>query len=85
MHIFIPTLAELSERCTKCLRMIQHFDGVRSNRKLSWKAKNVLSSSLTMISPVKGLSLTLYLTFTNKLIDALLTQEVEGVEHLCTV
>lgn len=33
-------------------------------------------------SHVNGLLLTLYLTSTNKSIDALLAQEVEGVEHL---
>lgn len=34
-----------------------------------------------MISPVKGLPLTRYLTSTNKSISALLVQEVDEVEH----
>lgn len=35
-----------------------------------------------MVSPWKGLSLTLYLTWTNKSVSALLAQEIEGVEQL---
>lgn len=43
--------------------------------------KDVLSSPLTVVSPVKRLSLTLYLTSIKKFINALLAQEVEGVER----
>lgn len=45
------------------------------------KSKRHAQFTLTMISPVKGLSLALYLTFTNKSIGTLLVQGVEGVEH----
>lgn len=41
----------------------------------------MLRSPLTMVLSVKGLSLTLYLTFLNKSIGALLAQEVEGINH----
>lgn len=44
------------------------------------RVKDVLSSSHTMVSPTKGLPLTLYLTSTNKSIGVLLAQEVEGTE-----
>lgn len=45
------------------------------------KVKEVLSSSLTMISYVRRFPLTLYLTFINESMDALLAQEAEGIEH----
>lgn len=44
------------------------------------RVKDVLASPHTMVSPVKGLPLTLYLTSTNKLNGALLAQEVDGIE-----
>lgn len=41
----------------------------------------MLSSPLTMIYPVKGLLLTIYLTFTNRSTISLLAQKVEELEH----
>lgn len=41
----------------------------------------MLGSLLILISPVKCLRLTLYLTFTNKSIGDLLAQEAERIEH----
>lgn len=35
-----------------------------------------------MVSSVKDLSLTLYLTFNDKFIDGLIAQEIERIEHL---
>lgn len=45
------------------------------------KSQGLLSSPLAMNSLVKGMPLTLYLTCTNKSINALLAQKVKGIEH----
>lgn len=37
--------------------------------------------TLNVILPIKGLSLTLHLPFSNKSIGALLAYEVKGIEH----
>ena len=55
--------------------------GGNLNHKPLKKIKNVLSSLATMIPPILGKPMILYLTSTEKSIGALLPQEHEGIEN----
>lgn len=79
---FISILAKLLELFHKLLKKYAPFCWGEEEQAAFQKVKDVLNSPLTMISPVKGSSLTLYLTYTNKPIGAFLAQEIEGVKHL---
>lgn len=46
------------------------------------KVKDLLSSPLTIILPVKGLLRVLYLAFTNKSNGVLLAHEAKRVKHI---
>lgn len=66
---FIPALAELLEPFNKLLKKNAPFG--EEQQSAFQKVKSVLSSPLTMIPPIKGLPLTLYLTSIDKSIGAL--------------
>lgn len=81
-HTFKDTFHPwLSSSFHKLLKKNHHTSRARSSRK-PFKSQDMLSSTLTMISPVKLLPLTLYLTSTSKSIGTLLQSVLEGVEHL---
>lgn len=63
-----------SNRSTTCSRRMCHW--AEEQQKALF---DMLSLPLTMISSMKSLPLTLYLTFTNKSFGVLLAQYVEGL------
>lgn len=77
MRRFTSSLVELLEPFNQLLKKKAPFRWGEEQQGFQ-KIKNVLSSPLIMISPVKGFPLTLYLTSTNKSMGALLAQEVDG-------
>lgn len=81
VHRFIPDLVELLEPFHKILKKNASFKWGKEQQEAFQKVKDVLSSPLAMISHVKSLSLTFYLISTDKSIDTLLMEEVQGVEH----
>lgn len=75
----MPALSELIESFHKLLKKNMAFQWKAEQQVAIQRVKDVLSSPQTMISPVKGIHLTLYLTSTEKSIGALLAQEVMGL------
>lgn len=82
MRRFIRTLNELLEPFHKLLKKNVLFNWNGEQQATFRKIKDVLRSHLIMISPFKGLLLTLYLISVDKSISALLAQKVKGVYHL---
>lgn len=78
---FASALSELIEPFYKLLKKNVPFQWKAEHRVAFQRIKDLLSSTQTMISPVKGIPLTLYLTSTDKSIGALLAQELKGAEH----
>lgn len=78
---FILDLAELLEPFQKFLKKNMPFMWGEEQHVSFQKVKDILSSPLTMISPIKSLPLTIYLTSINKFVGALLVQEVEEVDQ----
>lgn len=78
---FIPALGELLKQFHKLLKQDVLFHQGEEQQKAFQRVNDVLTSTLAIISLVECLSLTLYLTSTNKSIGALLAQEVEEIKH----
>lgn len=77
---FIPGFAELLEPFQRLLKKDVTFEWKTDQQAAFQKVKNVVGSSRNMVSPIKGLPKTLYLTSINKSIGVLLAQEVDGTE-----
>ena len=77
---FIPALGEITAQFQVLLKKGELFVwGERQQRALN-RIKEVLASPTTMMPPVKGQPMILYLTSTNRFIASLLVQEPERVE-----
>lgn len=81
LYGFISALAELLDPFHKLLKTNVLLQQSSRQRQVFQKVKYVFSSTLTMILPIKSLPLTIFLTYTNKFVGALLVDEVEWVEH----
>lgn len=73
---FTPTLEELLEPFQELIKKDVSFNWMDKQEAAFQRIKNVLGSSPTMVSLIRGLTLTLYLNSTNKSIGALLVHEV---------
>lgn len=76
---FVPALPKVLQPFLKLLKKDMSFKSSKKQHVAFQRVKHMLGSSLTMILPMKCLPL--YLTSINKSIEALLAQEVEGVEN----
>lgn len=73
---FTPALEELLEPFQELIKKDVSFNWMDKQEAAFQRIKNVLGSSPTMVSLIRGLTLTLYLNSTNKSIGALLVHEV---------
>lgn len=73
IRIFILALAKLLEPLQRLVKKDAPFQWTKEQQVAFQRIKDVVGSSPTMVSLVKGLPLTMYLTLTNKSIGALLT------------
>lgn len=77
----IPALSALIEPFHKLLKKNVSFQWKAERQVAFQRVKDMLSSPQTIISPVKEIPLTLYLTSIEKSIGALIVQEVQGPER----